>query len=260
MELSFKKIGSGYPLVLLHGLFGSGDNWQTLAGKMKGFEVWLPDFRNHGNSPWSEEFSIPLLAADVKELIQTQGLGKPVLAGHSLGGKVAMELALDSPDLARALVILDMAPRAYEPKYPRFVPLMRDIDLPHIQGRKEAQDFLEKEVDRPTVMFLLKNLVSEEGKWRWKLNLEALAQNYHEIWKPLQKNRTWPGPALFIRGGNSDYVRDEDRALVGDLFPQATVATVADAGHWLHAEKPQEVLGLMGNWLTSVGLDHEPWT
>lgn len=261
MELHFRKTGSGRPLVLLHGLFGSGDNWLTLASKMKGFEVWLPDFRNHGASPWTEDFSIPLLAGDIAGFLDHQGIKEPLLAGHSLGGKAAMELALTYPRPLKGLVVLDMAPRAYEPKYEPFVPLMRSMDLRSLANRREAQALLEKTIDTPTVQFLLKNLVTgDDGALRWRLNLQTLGNHYDEIWKPLEGNRQSPLPALFLRGENSDYIRDQDAPLVRQFFPRAEISTVARAGHWLHAENPGEVLGKMKAWLVKEGLDSgEPW-
>lgn len=254
MELFYRKTGTGRPLVLLHGLFGSGDNWLTLASKMKGFEVWLPDFRNHGSSPWTEEFSIPLLAMDIVEFLDRHRLEKPVLAGHSLGGKTAMEVALAHPDRVGALAVLDMAPRAYEPKYSPFVPLMKSIDVSALAHRRDAQTILEKEIDTPTVQFLLKNLVAaEEGNFRWRLNLDALAAHYGEIWKPLAPGRTSDLPALFLKGENSDYIQPGDEGLIREFFPRAEVHPVSRAGHWLHAENPGEVLKHWEDWLNRVG-------
>ena len=259
MKLNFRKIGTGRPLVFLHGLFGSGDNWLTLGAKFTGCEVWLPDLRNHGDSPWADEFSVPLLAGDLLDFLTQHQLESVLVGGHSLGGKVAMEAALSEPQRFRGLISLDMAPRAYEPHYAGFVPALRALDLATLASRSEAQKALEAQIpDRPTLQFLLKSLVPQEGSpsWRWKLNLQAVETHYDEIGKRLQGQspqgspRSYPGPALFLAGGNSDYVRLQDHALIRQLFEQAELQTIPQAGHWLHAEKPQEVLAALNTWLS----------
>ncbi|NNM55172.1 MAG: alpha/beta fold hydrolase [Spirochaetales bacterium] len=259
MKLHYRKIGTGRPLIFLHGLFGSGDNWLSLGAKFSGCEVWLPDLRNHGESPWADEISVPLLAKDLLDFLTEHQLDSVLVGGHSLGAKVAMEATLTEPRRFRGLICLDMAPRAYEPHYSGFVPALQALDLATVTSRSEAQKALEAAIpDRPTLQFLLKSLVPQEGtpSWRWKLNLQALEKHYDEIWKPLQGQtsenlpRLYPGPALFLAGGNSDYVRLQDHALVHQLFPQAEIQTIPQAGHWLHAEKPQEVLSAINTWLS----------
>ncbi len=266
MKLNYRKIGTGRPLVFLHGLFGSGDNWSTLAAKFQGCEVWLPDLPNHGDSPWSEDFSIPHLAEDLLNFLTEHQLESPLLGGHSLGGKVAMEAALQAPRRLSGLLSLDMSPRAYEPQYSSFVPALRALDLSKLTSRSDAQRALEQAIpDRPTLQFLLKSLTPQEGSppWRWKLNLQALEKHYEEIWKPLALvsseglPRTYSGPALFLAGGNSDYIRTQDRQLIQELFPQSQLETIPQAGHWLHAEKPQEVLRALNTWLRQRDLDDE---
>jgi esterase len=257
--LHYRTVGEGRPLVIVHGLFGSGDNWQTLAAKFPGYRVVLPDLRNHGSSPWSDEFKITDLAADLGELADGLGLGPCPWVGHSLGGKAVAELALSSPDRVTGIAVLDIAPRQSEPHYPGFVPALLGLDLAALTSRSDAQAKLEAAItDRPTLLFLLKSLVSDPGAphgWRWKLNLASLEKNYAEIWKPVALGRVWDGPALFLYGGASDYVRIGDDANPGDevlirqLCPRAEFVEVAGAGHWLHAEKPVEVVGALNAWL-----------
>lgn len=251
--LHFRTAGQGHPLVIVHGLFGSGDNWLTLAGKFPGWKVYLPDLRNHGDSPWYDTFSVADLAADLADFADEAGLGPCPWIGHSLGGKAVMELALSRPQAVSALAVLDMAPRGTGPRYPGFVPALRALDLGTVGGRADALARLEGTItDRPTLQFLLKSLVPDPGRpgsWRWRLNLEALDRHYAEIWKPIARGRVWEGPALFLHGGASDYVGTDDEAPIRQLFPDARLETIPEAGHWLHAEKPAEVLGALNRWL-----------
>ncbi len=251
--LHVRTVGEGKPLVIVHGLFGSGDNWFTLAGKFPGWKVYLPDLRNHGSSSWSDSFTLSDLASDLAALAEKEGLGPCPWVGHSLGGKAVMELALSRPDLVTALAVLDMAPRASEARYQGFVPSLRALDLEQVKSRTDAQRLLESAIpDRLTLQFLLKSLVPDKekpGHFRWTLNLESLDRNYPEIWKAVAGGRTWDGPALFLTGGASDFFRSGDEAYARELFPRARFEAVAGAGHWLHAEKPTEVVGILNRWL-----------
>lgn len=249
--LHFRTVGEGKPLVIVHGLFGSGDNWATLAGKFPGYQVFLPDLRNHGNSPWSDSFTHTDLAADLADFHRTLGLSPCPWVGHSLGGKAIMELALAHPGPATGIAVLDIAPKASEARYPGFVEALRRLDLSQIGSRGDAQAALEGAItDRATLQFLLKSLVpGPEGTWRWKLNLETLDRQYPEIWKAIAPGRSWPGPVLFLSGTASDYVRPGDEVFAQELFPMARFAAIEGAGHWLHAEKPGEVLAVLNRWL-----------
>jgi len=254
--LHFRTAGEGRPLVIVHGLFGSGDNWQTLAGKFPGWKVYLPDLRNHGASPWFDSFSIGDLADDLASFAQDLALGPCPWVGHSLGGKAVMELALTSPKRVTGIAVLDMTPKADKARYPGFVPALRALDLSAVTSRSDAQAKLEAVIDLPTLQFLLKSLVLDHdhpGRFRWRLNLESLDRHYGEIWKALVPGRRWDGPALFLHGGASDYLLPGDEALIRDFFPRARVQAVPGAGHWLHAEKPAEVLAALNAWLKEVG-------
>jgi len=243
-------------LVIVHGLFGSGDNWFTLAGKFPGYRVFLPDLRNHGASPWFDAFSVPDLAADLVEWATARNLGPCPWIGHSLGGKAVMELALSSPAVVTGISVLDMAPGPSPARYAGFVPALRALDLTTIGTRSEAQGKLEPSIpDRATLQFLLKSLVADEthpGQWRWRLNLESLDRHYPDIWKGIPAGRRWDGPAHFLYGALSDFVKPSDEALIRELFPRAQWESVAGAGHWLHAEKPAEVVGALNRWLGTL--------
>ncbi len=254
--LHYRSAGNGEPLVIVHGLFGSGDNWWTLAGKFPGYKTYLPDLRNHGNSPWYDSFAVADLAADLAEFSEELNLGPCPWIGHSLGGKAVLELALSRPDLVTGAAALDMAPRGSEPRYPGFVEAMKAIDLTTLPSRGDALIQLEKalDTDRGTIQFLVKSLTSVDDPpgWRWKLNLDTLQKEYDEIWKPLAPGRTWVGPTLFLYGTASDYFRSGDEALARSLFPNAEFEAIEGAGHWLHAEKPAEVLVALNAWLSRV--------
>ncbi len=254
--LHYRTVGEGRPLVIVHGLFGSGDNWLTLAGKFPGWKVYLPDLRNHGSSPWYDSFRLSDLADDLKNFAQDRKLSPCPWIGHSLGGKAVMELALTFPDSVSGIAVLDMAPRASAPRYQGFVPTLRALDLDRIASRTEAQAQLQTQIpDSMTLLFLLKSLTNEPGypsRLRWKLNLESLDRNYAEIWKEIAGNRSWEGPALFLRGGASDFFRPEDEEPAKRLFPASRFEVIAGAGHWLHAEKPAEVLAVLNTWLKEV--------
>lgn len=254
--LHYRTAGEGRPLVIVHGLFGSGDNWQTLAGKFPGWKVYLPDLRNHGSSPWFDSFSIADLAADLGSFAQELALGPCPWVGHSLGGKAVMELALGQPQRVTGIAVLDMTPRGSEARYQGFVPALRALDLDTVTSRTDAQARLEEVIDRPTLQFLLKSLVLDHdrpGRFRWRLNLESLDRNYPEIWKPLAPGRRWDGPAFFLHGALSDYVKPGDDALIQEFFPRARIEAMPGAGHWLHAEKPAEVVAALNAWLGEVG-------
>ena len=250
--LHYRTAGDGKPLVIVHGLFGAGDNWWTLAGKFPGYKTYLPDLRNHGGSPWHDSFKITDLADDLAQFARELNLGPCPWIGHSLGGKAVLELALSQPATVTGVAALDMAPRGSEPRYPGFVQAMKAINLAALPSRGDAVLQLERtlDTDRGTIQFLVKSLASvDPSGWRWKLNLDALENEYDEIWKPLVPGRTWNGPALFLYGAASDYFRTGDKELAKVFFPNAEFEAIEGAGHWLHAEKPAEVLAALNSWL-----------
>ena len=230
------------PLVIAHGLFGSGRNWGVIARRLADArDVWAVDMRNHGESPRDASHGYPDLAADLAGVIRH--IGPPVdLLGHSMGGKAAMQLALTQGDLIRRLVVADIAPVAYTHDQNRNVDAMRALDLSRITTRAEADAALSARIDDPALRaFFLQSLDfrSNEGP-RWRLNLDVLDAEMPKI-------VGWPGttghfdrPALFLTGANSHYVRLEHRDTIRALFPAARFARIPDAGHWLHAEKPRE--------------------
>lgn len=253
MRLSYREYGQGRALVILHGLFGSGDNWHTLARRLQGERrVITADLRNHGRSPHSESFTFPAMASDVVELLAALGLSEADLLGHSLGGKVAMELALEHPDLVRRLIVADIAPKRYRPHHVELKDALLALDLRSITSRRDAERELAQRVPNRTVqLFLLKNLISDEGGgYRWRLNLEGIAANFEETGVPIARGRSFDGPTLFLRGELSDYVdAQSDEPLIRSLFPRAQIETVRGATHWIHADQPDAVVDAVGRFL-----------
>ena len=248
------------PLVILHGLFGTLDNWQTLARRWAaeaGLRVITVDLRNHGRSFHSPTHSYAEQAADVLALLDHLALdpARLTVLGHSMGGKVAMCLALDYPERLAQLIVLDIAPRFSDMAHQDdIVAGLRAVNLSTIQSRQQAEAALAQHIRQPGVrQFLLKNLYrQEDNSFAWRINLPVLAANLPAIGQAIS-GAPFLKPTLFIRGGKSDYITTDDKLhSIPALFPNSQVATVPDAGHWVHAEKPAEVFGLVQNFVGQV--------
>jgi pimeloyl-ACP methyl ester carboxylesterase len=241
--LNYSEYGTGNgahpPLVIVHGLYGSGRNWGVIAKRLSDARhVITPDMRNHGESPRHDTNSYPDMAEDLAALIEH--LGGPVdLCGHSMGGKAAMALALSRPDLLRRLIVADIAPVTYGHSQSGFIEAMRNVDLGKVTRRSDAEAQLaEAGVDRSLQSFFTQSLDVQERRWR--LNLDVLEAEMDKIigWPELDA-APFEGPALFLSGGASDYVKSEHRDGIRALFPKARFAKLPGAGHWLHAERPR---------------------
>ncbi len=252
MQLHFKQLGHGEPVVLLHGLFGSADNWFGVAPKLaEKYHVYALDLRNHGHSPHAAEMNYPLMAVDVEKFFKTQGLADAHVIGHSMGGKVAMQFALDYPARVKKLVVVDMAPRAYARTHDAIFAALLALDLTAYQTRQQLEDALAGEVPSLNLRrFLLKNLGRDEaGKFVWKMNLAGVAGNYARLGEPLNLQIIYTKPTLFIRGGQSDYIGTTDAAEIQRYFTAAQIQTIAAANHWVHADAPAEFLRLAMDFL-----------
>lgn len=257
ISLHHQIIGDGPPLIVLHGLFGSGTNWRSFARSMvDGRQVHLLDLRNHGRSPHSEEMSYPLMVADLFAYMDQQSLKTATLMGHSMGGKVAMLAGLHSPERVSDLVVVDIAPVAAGHDHLPVMRAMQSLDLEGISRREAASEMLADAIpDASLRHFLLQNLERDDLGFRWRLNLPALAANMaalHEFPVDAAKD-CYPGPTLFVRGEKSDYVPDRHFELIRRYFPAAEIRTVADAGHWPHAEKPQAFAESVKTFLDPAG-------
>jgi esterase len=252
MQLHFKESGQGRAVILLHGLFGSSDNWHTIVLRLaETFRVFALDQRNHGQSPHSAEMDYPLMAADVEEFFIAHGLESALVIGHSMGGKTAMQLALQFPHRVQKLVVADIAPRAYAPAHDKIFAALLALDLATFQNRTQIEVALALEIPSQVLRrFLLKNLGrNPAGGFFWKINLSDLAENYGRLREPFAGAAPFAGPALFIRGGQSNYILPEDEPLIRQWFPASRIETMAEAGHWLHADKPEEFLRLVLGFL-----------
>jgi esterase len=245
VQLNALQRGEGPPVILLHGLFGSAANLGMVARGLAGhFTCWLLDVRNHGQSPHAPGMSYPEMAADVMEFMDARGIASCPVLGHSMGGKIAMQLAMDHPQRVSKLVVADVAPVTYRPHHQDIIAGLALVEQaclqpPGLASRAQADAILADKVPEPGVRaFLLKNLQKNaQGEFRLQLNLGAITENYPALGSA-NAGQPYAGPVLFIRGGDSDYILPEHRAAVLGFFPQAEVKTVAGTGHWLHAEKP----------------------
>ena len=240
LTLAVRELGGqGEPLVVLHGLLGSSRNWQSagVALAARGHRVLAPDLRNHGVSPWGDDCGYPALARDVVACLERLALGPVHLVGHSMGGKAAMRLAMDRPDLVARLTIVDIAPRAYGDRVRVEFAAMNALDLAAVTSRKDAETRLAAQVPEWGLrQFILTNLGQDaEGRWRWTVNRAALTAAIPEILgNPLGAGEVFAGPTRFIRGGKSDYIRDEDLAPIRAHFPRADLVTLPESGHNPH--------------------------
>lgn len=251
MELFYREFGQGSPVIILHGLFGFSDNWQTIAkGLSDNHLVVTPDLRNHGRSPHAPTHTYPEMAEDLRAFMEQHWMFSAALAGHSMGGKVAMQLALSYPDMVERLVVVDISPGGAEDKHSSIFDALRSMDLSKMTTRQEAETYLAERIpDTGTRQFLLKNITREDdGRFTWKMNLPVLWEHYDDILAPVT-GQPFDKPALFIRGSRSEYIKDSDFPLIKSLFPQAEVVTVEGAGHWVHADKPAALLGILKNFL-----------
>lgn len=244
MDLNFKSFGQGPPVVILHGLLGSLDNWQTLGRELaEDYTVFIVDQRNHGRSPHDPEMNYPAMAADLARFLERQWVHHTHVIGHSMGGKTAMTLADRYPGLVDRLVVVDIGPKAYPPGHELILDALQSVPLDRIEDRGDAEDFLAKRISSRAVrLFLMKNLAREKQGFRWKMNLPALVEHYDDITAAVWPAQAYEGDTLFIRGGNSDYIPDEDWPGIQASFPNAELLTIEGAGHWVHAEKPTEIL------------------
>ena len=256
MKLYSNILGSGRPLMILHGFLGMGDNWKTLGRQFAdaGYEVHLIDQRNHGRSPHSDDFSYKIMAQDIKEYIDTHALNTNLaLLGHSMGGKTAMKFAVTYPEKLSKLIIADITPKYYLPHHEEILSSLEKLQLNGqvLTSRGEADDFLATYIkDWGTRQFLLKNLYwSTEKKLELRLNLPILANAEKSIGEALEDTEHYDGKTLFLRGENSDYVQDTDAEIIKDHFRESEIVTVPNAGHWIHAENPEFFYNKVINFL-----------
>jgi pimeloyl-ACP methyl ester carboxylesterase len=255
MELHYRKLGDGPPLIIVHGLYGSSDNWLTI-GKALGdsYTVYLVDQRNHGQSPHSETHDYPSMRDDLLEFMDRHTIPSAVIIGHSMGGKTAMFLAESHPDRIAALIVIDISPTAYESgerstqagTHSRILEAMAGVDFSKVSSREDVDGQLAGYIESRRIRsFLLKNLIRDGDKgYRWRLNVPVLYRSLEKVLGGLDAGKYRGGeeiagfPALFIRGEKSDYITDDDLLVIRQIFPDSRISTIPGAGHWLHVEQP----------------------
>jgi len=241
----YSKIeGEGKPLLILHGFLGMSDNWKTLAGQMasEGFQLHILDLRNHGRSFHSDEFTYEVMVEDVLEYCQANNLDRVSILGHSMGGKVAMFFATTYPEKVEKLIVADIGPKYYRPHHQDIMAGLNAVDLTQKPDRSQVEEILKEYVsDFGTRQFLMKSLYwIEPGQLAFRFNLPVFNEQIDNIGKALPENAVFEKPTLFLRGGNSNYIKDEDFETIKHHFPNSEIKTIPNAGHWLHAENPKD--------------------
>lgn len=249
--LNHKIFGTGAPVIILHGLFGMLDNWLQIAKKMQAtHQVILVDLRNHGRSMWSQHFSYQEMASDIVHLMRHLEMKTSAIVGHSMGGKVAMELAKNNPHLISRLVVVDITPRAYPRGHDAILTAINELPLEMISNRKQAETMLLPLVkDIGVTLFLLKNLSRKPGgNFEWKANFRVLERDYAKIIDAIELDQPIAIPSLFVRGTRSDYITDRDIDQLQEVFTHLEITNI-DAGHWIHAEAPDPFLQTLERFL-----------
>ena len=254
MRLNFQVQGEGFPLIILHGFLGSLDNWRSVSKRLSvSYKVHNMDLRNHGESPHSEIMSYPIMADDLREFLDEHQILEASLLGHSMGGKVAMQFALEHPARVAKLIVVDIAPKDYPPSQRSLLQAFRDLNLQTFRSFGEIDAALAPSIRNPILrQFLLKNLARDSGAFRWKINLDAFIKNYDELTKNIVAGKQFNKPTLFIRGGQSKYIQDEDLTIIKQSFPLAEISTIPNAGHWVHADTPSEFLQTVMDFLAQA--------
>jgi esterase len=253
MQLFSREYGSGRPGLILHGLFGQSDNWNSIAKTLSesGLNIYTLDLRNHGLSPHSDEWTYAAMAEDVHQFITERGLEDPFIIGHSMGAKVQMFFEWKHPGIVRDHVIADMSARAYPPHHDSVISALRAVDLAAIKTRKDAESVMAEYIDDfGTRQFLLKNLHHTDGGFRWRFNLDVIADGYTHILEPVPDFKS-AARAMVIRGERSTYVNENDLSDFRARFNHVDVVTVAGAGHWVHADKPAEFIAAVKKFIAA---------
>lgn len=245
MKLFFREMGQGPDLIILHGLFGSSDNWLSVAKVLANdYRVILPDARNHGQSPFAPIHNYSVMSEDLMELISSLNLHRPNVIGHSMGGKTLMKFLSLYPGVVSKAVVADISPRYYKRHHDHILTGLASIPVETLDSRQTADQLLAKQIqDLGERQFLLKNLYRDEnGQFHWRINLEVLTKEIENIGEGLSEENSIDTPVLFLHGGASNYLTEKDIPLISKIFKNYRIQTIDGVGHWLHAEKPQEFI------------------
>lgn len=255
MQLHFKKTGEGTPLIILHGLFGSGDNWMSFARMVaeKGFTVYQVDLRNHGHSPHATPHNYKAMSDDVHELISSEKLENVIVLGHSMGGKTGMQLAIDHTKDLEALIVVDIATHYYPIHHKTILDALISVKTEQLKSRDEAQQQLSLYIkDDSTIQFLMKGLYRKDEHFAWRFNIPVLNEQIDNVGEEMKSDKGIDLPVLFVRGEKSNYIDPGKFDECRKLFPKAELVTIPGAGHWVHAEKPEELLRAVLNFLVTI--------
>ncbi len=253
MELNHKVFGTGDPVIILHGLFGMLDNWQTIAKKLaEDYMVYIVDQRNHGKSPRMDDISYTLMAEDLAAFMESQWIHSAHIIGHSMGGKTAMQFAMAFPDMVETLTVIDISPTASTRGHDEVFAALNAVDIAQLDKRSDAAESMAAHIDDMGVkQFLLKNLTRrKEGGYAWKMNLPVLEKHYERILDPIISTSSYDGSTLFIKGGRSRHIMDGDLEVMRTLFPNYQMNEIPDAGHWVHADAPTETLDMIKRFIS----------
>jgi esterase len=256
MLLEFQEFGKGRPVIILHGLFGSGRNWQGIArGLAENYHVITPDLRNHGQSPHTDSMSYSEMADDVIAIADKLNLTEIIIVGHSMGGKVAMTAALSRPERFSAMVVVDIAPVNYEHEFNQYIEAMLSLNLQTLKSRSQAETELGKVIDNINIIqLLLQNLIRAGDNFEWRINLEGIMANLDTIgqFPDTFKNSVCRLPTLFLGGSESEYLRSIYNSRIFQYFPAAEITMINGTGHWPHAEKPNDFLKQLKSFINYV--------
>lgn len=253
VDLHYRKIGQGPPILILHGLFGSSDNWLSVAKELQhSYTLYLLDAANHGQSPHTSTFNYTDMVEDVKLFIEKNNLVGAPSIGHSMGGKTIMRLAATYPDIVGKLIVVDISPRFYLRHHDTILEALSAVPIDTLSGRTEADSIVSKYIEDIGVrQFLLKNLYrTEAGRFQWRINLPVIRDQIENVGEALPEGSSITLPTLFIRGALSGYIEAKDESIIANHFTNYSIQTVEGASHWVHAEKPQEVVRLIETFLS----------
>lgn len=250
MDLFYRKLGEGPPFLILHGLFGSSDNWMTVGKKLAcKHKVIIPDLRNHGRSPHSPYLNYYSMCDDILQLLDKLDIDRTIVAGHSMGGKLAMHIAINNPEKTERLIVMDISPKKTEAQqiHFRIIKAMRSVDFEIQKTRKEVEEKISETIDMPKLkMFILKNVFrTERGRLDWRINLDAVEENIDNIMDGINSDKHFSKPALFIKGSKSDYIKDSDVEAISEIFDNYKIKTLENAGHWLHSDNLSGLIRLL---------------
>ena len=247
------RFGEGQDIIILHGFLGMGDNWKSLGKKWadNGFCVHLLDMRNHGKSFHNNEFNYEVMTQDVIDYLESKEVKNIHVIGHSMGGKIAMHLAVKKPHLINKLIVVDIAPKMYPSHHDEIIDGLTLLEENELGSRKKADELLSKTIKEPGIrQFLLKNLYrNEDNQLKFRINLKVIKEKIHEIGKELPDKLQFKGSVLFVRGDHSDYITSDDKKKIFHHFPNASIKSIQNSGHWVHAEQPVAFFNIVNDYL-----------